>query len=49
LPEAVESLSNMYEFYRSAFATPPALIFQGSTPARITGSYVEPVYPVTEE
>jgi hypothetical protein len=49
LAEAVESLSDMYEFYRLPRYVPPPSLPQKSIPVRITGSYVEPVYPVTEE
>ena len=48
LPEAMQSLVDMNEFYRLPRFVPPTLP-QKSIPARMTGSYVEPVYPVTED
>ena len=47
--EAVESLTRMWDFYRKTPTYPPALPTSWSIPVRVTGSYVEPVYPVTEE
>jgi hypothetical protein len=51
LAEAMQSLVDMNEFYRlPRFVSPQSLSLpQQSVPARITGSYVEPVYPVTED
>ena len=46
--EAVESLTGMYSFYQNS----PALLDSPPTPyvkAKITGSYVAPVYPVMED
>lgn len=49
LPEAVESLTGMYEFYARPRLPLPELPARPSVSARITGSYVAPVYPVTED
>ncbi len=49
LPEALESLAGMWMFYQTPTPHPPALPSARSVPARLTGSYAEPVYPVTED
>lgn len=49
LAEAMQSLTDTNEFYRLPRFVLPPLLPQKSIPVRITGSYVEPVYPVTED
>ena len=49
LSEMMGSLSDMNVFYRLPRAVSPPALPGRSIPVRITGSYVEPVYPVTEE
>ena len=49
LKEAIESLSGMCEFYRLPAGSPKPLPAPKSVRARITGSYVAPVFPATEE
>ncbi len=48
LPEAMQSLVDMNEFYRLPRFVPPPLP-QKSIPVRIGPGYVRPVFPVTEE
>jgi hypothetical protein len=47
--EAVESLGQMFEYYRDIPRTLPAPADPPSVKARITGSHTAPVYPVTED
>lgn len=49
LSEAVQSLFDMNEFYHLPQSVAPLSLPQKSIPVRITGSYMEPVYPITEE
>jgi hypothetical protein len=49
LPEAVESLSEMYKFYRQPFLQQPVLPAPTSIPVRMGPAIVRPVFPVTEE
>src|SRR5205807_1889515 len=49
LSEAVESLVGMYDHYRLPYTPPQPLLPPRSVKARVTGSYVRPVFPVTEE
>lgn len=49
LSEAVESLSNMNEFYRLPRHIPPVPLPQKSIPVRMGKAILAPVYPVTEE
>jgi hypothetical protein len=48
-PEVLESLGEMWRFYRAPVAPPPKLLPPVSTPARVGAKYVRPVFPVTEE
>jgi hypothetical protein len=47
--EAVESLSQMFEFYRESPRALPAPAVSPSVKARITGSHTAPAYPITED
>jgi hypothetical protein len=49
LSEAIESLSDMYEFYRHPPLQPPALPVPTSISVRMGPGYVRPVFPVAEE
>lgn len=47
--EAVESLCQMFEFYRDSPRALPASSALPSVKAKITGRHTVPVYPITEE
>jgi hypothetical protein len=47
--EAIESLVGMYDFYRDSNAIPALPVPLNAARAKITGSYVSPVFPVLEE
>lgn len=50
LKEAIESLTETYAFYARPVPPPkPLPPAPKSVPVRITGSYVRPVFPVTED
>lgn len=51
LPELLDSLVEMYEFYipRTAHADSPPLIENASVPTTLGSETPRPVYPVTEE
>jgi hypothetical protein len=49
LAEAAESLAAIYEFHQLPRARPPVLAVSETIPARITGTYVRPVFPIREE
>lgn len=50
IPEALESLGQMWQFYRMPVSTVPALPqARKSVPARVSGTHVAPVVPVSEE
>ncbi len=47
--EAVESLTQMFEFYRESPRVLPAQAAPASVKAKVSGSYTAPVYPITED
>lgn len=47
--EAVESLTQMFEFYREPPLALPAQAAPASVQAKVSGSYTAPVYPITED
>ncbi len=49
LSEALESLVQMWQFYRTPVVSPPALPIPAPIPAKFTETYIRPVFPVTEE
>jgi hypothetical protein len=49
LVEAIESLAEMWRFYRTPALDAPQLPAVDLIPASYGGTYAAPVYPVTEE
>lgn len=49
MSEALETLAQMWQFYRTPVLPPPALPAPARIPAKLGETYVRPVFPVTEE
>jgi hypothetical protein len=49
LPEALESLAEMWRFHHLPAPPPRQLPVSPSIPVKLMGEYVRPVFPVTEE